>query len=215
MSYSKKIDQYLVLVTATLFIVAFIGALIFLGSSKPQDFDLIDQPTLGNFESKVEMVVFEDLMCDDCKHFMLNIFPSIQEKYIKTNLISFKMIPIAFLPYSKEVTTVALCLYKQNKKLYWSFVQNWYTNIPTYKVDASLTSLLNALPVVDKTELASCRASDAIAAKLKTNLHIAEMLLTPQISVPSILINGKRVPLSSIENISKEIDLALSESNKP
>ena len=210
MNYSKKIDRYLVLTTATLFIVAFIGTLIFFGTSRPQDFDLIDQPTLGNFQSKVEVVVFEDLMCDDCKHFMLNVFPTIQEKYIKTNLISFKMIPIAFLPYSKEVTTVALCLYKQNQKLYWSFVQNWYTNIPTYKAEASLAALLNALPVVDKTELASCRTSDTIAAKLKTNLHIAEMILTPQISVPSILINGKKVPYSSIEILSKEIDLALS-----
>jgi protein-disulfide isomerase len=214
MYYSKKTDQYLVLVTAAIFVVAFVGAVIFLGTSnKAQDFDLIDQPTLGSSSANVQIIIFQDLMCDDCKYFMQSIFPTIQEKYIKTNQVSFKMIPIAFLPYSKEVTAAALCLYQQNENLFWPFIKAWYALLPTYKVETNLASLLKSLSLVDQETLDGCRASDVIEKKMKTNLHIAEILLQTQVSVPSVLVNGKKVEKLSLDNLSHAIDNALDRSS--
>jgi protein-disulfide isomerase len=214
MHYSKKTDHYLVLVTAALFVIAFIGAVIFFGASnKPQNFDLVDQPTIGNLNADVQIIVFQDLMCDDCKYFMQSIFPTIQEKYIKRNQVSFKMIPIAFLPYSKEVTAAALCLYQQNENLFWPFVKAWYALLPTYKVEANLTSLLKSLSLVDQETLDGCRGSDVIEKKIKTNLQIAEGLLEGQISVPRVLVNGKKVEKLSLDNLSRAIDNALERSS--
>lgn len=207
----RKVDQPLVISTAVIFIIAFIAAIIFFSTPKSHDFDFVDQPTLGNFSSPVQVVVFQDLMCDDCKYFMLHVFPAIEEKYIKTDLISFKMIPIAFLPYSKEIGAAALCLYNQNESLYWAFVKAWYASLPTYKVELSLSALLNSFPTINKESLDNCRRSSEILSKLKKNLYLAEQLLQSQISVPAILINGKKITVNSIEAISTVIDNIINE----
>ncbi len=44
------------------------------------------KPTIifGNINSNIEVILFEDLNCEECKDFFLHIFPLIKKNYLDT-----------------------------------------------------------------------------------------------------------------------------------
>jgi len=74
-----------------------------------------NQPTIGNQQAKIHMVVFEDLKCYNCMRYNAKIYPFIEKNNIKTGKASYTVINLAFIPGSMTAANAARCVYKQNK----------------------------------------------------------------------------------------------------
>ncbi|MDP1880763.1 MAG: thioredoxin domain-containing protein, partial [Parachlamydiaceae bacterium] len=73
-----------------------------------------NQPTIGNPNAPVQVVVFEEPKCPGCKQFTLQIYPKIREEFIDTNVVIYTVIPVSFLPNSMQAAEAWLCVYHQN-----------------------------------------------------------------------------------------------------
>src|ERR1700722_18713922 len=58
------------------------------------------QPTIGYPKAKVQVVVFKEPKCVNCKQFNDEIFPKLKEEFIDTNKIRYTIVPVSFLPGS-------------------------------------------------------------------------------------------------------------------
>ncbi|MDN3505209.1 MAG: thioredoxin domain-containing protein [Rhabdochlamydiaceae bacterium] len=213
MTHLKKIDRFLVWITSSVFIIALIAVFTMHETSAPLKLDIINQPMLGNYNSPVQMIVFEDLMCEECQYFATEVFPKLNEEFIKTGKISYKLIPISFLPYSKKVTEAAYCIYEQNQELFWEFLDLWFEKVPSFQVNATLQEVIQSLPNLDRLTYNNCLASKTYAITNEHNLKLAEEMIKPEVEVPAVFINGKRAP-SCTYNTLKQIILAEIERNE-
>ena len=209
MTYPKKIDRFLVWITASIFVLALILVFTLHETQKPLKLNLLNQPMLGNYNSPVQVVLFEDLMCDECQYFNTEVFPKINEEYIKSGKISFKLIPISFLPYSKKVTEAAYCIYEQDQQLFWEFLNLWFEKVPAFQVNSTLNAVLKSLHSLDRIAYNKCiRSKDYMMAN-ENNLKIAEKMIQPEVEVPAIFVNGQRAPSYTYDALKQIITAAL------
>ena len=90
---------------ALVLLALFAAALIFLPKSQAKQapalqIDTTNQPTRGNPNAKVHIVVFEDLKCIACKNFNNTVLPQIKKQFIDTNIAKYTVINLAFIPGS-------------------------------------------------------------------------------------------------------------------
>ena len=106
-------------VSGILLVLLSVVAFLFLpqAQAKPapaMQIDTTDQPTRGNPNAKVHIVVFEDLKCIACKNFNNTILPQIKKQYIDTGIAKYTVINLAFIPGSMPAANAARCIYTQN-----------------------------------------------------------------------------------------------------
>jgi len=213
MTYPKKIDRLLVWITASIFVLALILVFTLHETQKPISLNLINQPMLGDYNAPVQVVVFEDFMCEECQYFSTEVFPKINEEYIKPGKISLKLIPISFLPYSKKVSESAYCIYVQDKPLFWEFLNLWFEKVPSFQVNSTLNTVLKSLPSLDRIAYNKCIRSKDFMKANDSNLKIAEKMIHPEVEVPAVFVNGQRAPSYTYETL-KQIITAEIERNE-
>ena len=80
-----------------------------------------DNPVLGEEDAKVTMIEFSDFQCPYCAAFHQQVFPQINEQYIKTGKVKFVMrdFPLPFHKNALPAAIAAECAQDQNK--YWEY----------------------------------------------------------------------------------------------
>lgn len=174
---------------------------------KPVVINTQDQPTMGNPAAKVHIVAFEDLKCVNCARFNKEMMPYIQKQYIDTGIAKYTLINLAFVNGSMPAANAARCIYKQNPKLFFPFVETIFAHQPPEETDwATIPTLMDfasKIKGVDSTQLAKCLVSSPYTPFIQNNLQMA-MKLMPIVQTPTIYINGVLVrPLtkSQIETV--------------
>jgi len=170
-----------------------------------------NQPTLGQPNAPVHLVVFEDLKCGNCKIFTNTIFPEIKKQYIDTGKAKYTLINLAFIPGSMPAGNAARCLYDQNKDFFFPYVDYVYANQPPEEEDwATVSKLLQfaqaATPKADLEKLSQCIVENRHYKVLQDNLKIAIDVMKGQVATPSLYINGKLVTPLTLVQIKKMMD---------
>ena len=82
-----------------------------------------DNPVLGEEDAKVTMIEFSDFQCPYCAAFHQQVFPQINEQYIKTGKVKFVMrdFPLPFHKSAMAAAIAAECAQDQNK--YWEYAE--------------------------------------------------------------------------------------------
>jgi protein-disulfide isomerase len=167
-----------------------------------------NQPTLGQANAPVSVVVFEDLKCPVCAEFNKAIFPKVIKPAIDEGKIKYTMITLAFIPGSIPAGNAALCLYKKDKNYFFPFVDYLFQHQGDESKDwATVPTLLsfarNAIPSLssaDQEELSRCISAGTYTSALADNLAIAEKAMPSGVGTPTIYINGKMVRPLSVPN---------------
>lgn len=161
---------------------------------------LKNQLHFGQKEAKVEVWVFEDLHCEECKEFSLHIYPLLKKNYIDTGKIKYIFIPLELLANSEKIVAEAFCLFQKDPTLAEDFLMNHFFSLE--KNDSLKESSIS---------LSSCYKSFNPQDFLQKNLRIAHHLMDGNIEVPTIFVQGNKLKDVGYFTISKEIEKALAE----
>jgi protein-disulfide isomerase len=111
-----------IIIVAIILSLGLIGAGWFYGKDNPNpgpaaitapEQEAVPGIVLGDENAPVTMEEYTNFLCPACGHFALNIYPQIQENYVKTGKV--KMMIYIFPPY--ELGKAAFCAQKQGKFL--------------------------------------------------------------------------------------------------
>lgn len=202
--YMKK----LVIVTAALALLVSAIAVAVTPSvhlPKPIVIDTKGQPTLGNPNAKIHIVVFEDLKCPNCRDFSVQLFPKIKKEYIDTGKAKYTFITLAFIPGSVPAGNAALCLYAENPAYFFPYIEHIFQNQPSESQDwATITNLVDfakqSVPKADFKKLSNCIATNRYTVQLYHNLQIAAQAMHNQVGTPTVYVNGRIVqPLTEAQ----------------
>jgi hypothetical protein len=159
-----------------------------------------NQLQFGEKNAKVEVWVFEDLHCEECKEFTLHIYPLLKKNYIDTGKIKYFFIPLELLANSEKIVAKAFCLFQQNPALAEEFLRHHFFSLDK-----------NEKSEEDSVILSPCYKAFNPQDFLQKNLRTATHVMEGNVEVPIIFVQGKKLKDVGYFTISKEIEKALAE----
>lgn len=213
-----------VLLIVTVVAVVLIAVVVFAvrpGSSAARSgtetFNLAGQPFLGQDSAKVNVVVFEDFKCPNCKNFEEGSMPSIISKYVDTGKAKVYKLNFPFIgPDSTTAAEAAECAYLQKGNA-------GYTTFSTYLFRAQgdettqwasaskMNDLAGSVEGLDLTKFKTCL--DSAATKAQVDADTAQANKAGVAGTPSIFVNGQNIPYTGPQGttpvLSTAIDKAL------
>lgn len=179
------------------------------------------QPTIGYPQSRVQVVVFEEPKCVNCKIFSEEIFPKIKTEYIDTGKVRYTLIPVAFLPGSMPAAVALLGVYYQdplypNSDLFFTYLDYMYAHQPNENLDWATTDQLiafakDASEAIDTEKLQNCINKQAYRVPIEKNTMYGKNLMGGSISTPTVYVNGIEVKELDYEHVKVLIDKVLQE----
>ena len=187
----------LVVITASFFLLATLAVFFYSYYQKPPiQYSIKPTLTFGNLNSKIEILIFEDLMCEECKDFFLHIFPLIKTNYLDTNLIKLSWIPVEIVGNSQKSLTEIYCAYLNSPNSALELINNHF-------LENSNTSQNSY----------NCDSKYDLQEVTKENLKFAEKMLGDEFEVPAIVLNGKKLNDVNYFLFKKEVDKLLNYKN--
>jgi len=163
-------------------------------------------PSLGTSHAPIQMVIFSDFECPNCKQFdeeiranLLKTFPTQVQLYFKDSPL------VSIHPWAKQAAEAGRCIFHQNPAAFWDY-HDWI-----YSVQDQITPDNFAGKVVefakskglDDTQVAHCLQSDAMASEV--DQEIAEAHALGINATPTIFINGRRmvgnIPWATVQSV--------------
>jgi len=173
------------------------------------------QPTIGYPKARVQVVVFEEPKCSNCKTFNEQIFRKIKEEFIDSNKIKYTVIPVSFLPNSMPAAVGTLCVYYAdplypNNDLFFTYMDYMYSHQPDEHTDWAKPDKLiqlaqSASPAINTQQLRKCIDLESYRTKIQKNTEYGKTVMGGTISTPTIYVNGIEVKDLSYDNIRKLI----------
>ena len=185
-------------------------------------FDLSNKPMAGEESAPVEMIVVEDFKCPACKRFEAEVYPQVQNEYIRTGQVKSYFVTWPFLAEmaqldeddSKYAAQAVQCAFENGG----SDAFNQYKSIlfraqgPANEIWASkqrLKELAGNVGAIDQAAFGSCLDSDATLATVEANEK--EALASGVNSTPTVFINGEKVEDTTQAGVKAAIDAALAQ----
>jgi protein-disulfide isomerase len=159
-------------------------------------------PILGSSKAQTNMILIEDLRCEFCHKFSLEIWPYIQKNYIDTEKAYCVFIPVDVLPESMALANAALAVYHQAPDRFLAYVHALFEQFAGPK---DLLPIAARIGGIDLTLLGSCIATNCYAAQIEDNLIWAKQMMGAHFGVPALFINGVQVSTGSLDAIIKEL----------
>ncbi len=206
--------QGLILAIIVLVVIAVVLALVFglgRGPSSPSNvsFNLSGQPTLGNPNSKVTVVAFEDFKCPFCRQYSLTVFPRVEKNFIQTGKIYYGFYNFPFIgPDSYTAAVAAECVFHQKASLFWPYFHLLYraqkNETTDWATPSYLVQVASYVPGVNTTALRSCIAANRYLKVVKANKQLG--IQDGVQGTPSIFVNGKLLANPSYSQLASAIN---------
>ena len=172
-----------------------------------------NQPTIGYSKAKVQLVVFEEPKCINCKEFNDELFPKIKEEFIDTNKIRYTVIPVSFLPGSMPAAIALLCVYHNNgaypnDELFFTYLQYMFDHQPGEHADWATRETLmeyakQASPAINIQKLKSCTEKQTYRDEIERNNEYGKKVMGGILSTPTLFVDGIEVKELSYKKIKK------------
>lgn len=162
--------------------------------------DLRGRPVRGAKESKVKLVVYDDLQCPFCTMMHQTLFPELLKEYGDRVTFVYKDFPLPNHPWASHAAVDANCLAAQNEDAYWSFVDSVHAS--QREINGKATQELRLAELdrvamqqgadhkVDTGSLQACVKMQNDAA-VKASVREGEALGVD--STPTLFINGEEM----------------------
>lgn len=112
------------------------------------------QPTLGQQDAPVQVVVFADFKCPFCARYERDVFPKLRAHYIDSGKVAYSFVNLAFLgPDSDTAAQAGECIAHQEARLFWPFADAVYQHqgneATLWATPEALASMAAKVPEVD------------------------------------------------------------------
>lgn len=179
---------------------------------KPVAINTTDQPTMGNQNAKIHIVVFEDLKCVNCARFSNEVMPYIKKHYIDTGIAKYTMINLAFISGSLPAANAAHCLYAQNPAFFFPFIENIFEHQPpenqNWATIPTLMDFASRIPGVNTDQLAACLVKNTYDPLIQNNLKQAMTIMSGSVATPAVFVNGIHVTPATKSQLDAVIEAA-------
>jgi protein-disulfide isomerase len=215
MRWKLSFMQTLVLLTALIALVIFVGATLDYANRAPDPvrIETKGQPTLGAASAKVEVIVFEDFRCETCRDFNEKVFPKIQEHYIASGQVRYTFIPLGFLEGSKPIGNAALAVYKISPSRFFLYADALFRHFTEYDITgnerAVLLELAGKVGGIDLMKLKEAIQGNRYYDDLDQNFHMAMEIMGHRFGTPALFVNGIRTSPVHFIKVQERIDRAL------
>lgn len=208
-----KLQFLLLLLVLTIIGAAFSAGSLLMKRGEPfRPINTTGQPTLGDADAPIQIVVFEDFKCPFCAKYEHDVFPQLKSRYIDTGKVRYSFVNLAFLgPDSITAAQAGECINNQESRLFWDFVEKVYhhqgNEAAIWATPDSLGELAATIPGIEVSGLRSCLSQNTFAQDVTADQKLAEHHGVR--GTPEIYVNGIRVTAKTTEGISSMIELAL------
>src|SRR5690625_1102510 len=161
-------------------VIALLGLAAYMGyrllvpeSFAPQLVGYADQPTLGERNAPVKLVLFENFMCDHCKAFEERVFPQLEQEYIDTGMVEVYYVNLAWGSEQALLAGMAgECAYRQDAAAFWPFKTALYEAQGQWETVDDLVAVATAIPGLTPVDLRDCIEEGRYAAEVQRDLEL-------------------------------------------
>lgn len=161
-----------------------------------------DLPSVGPKNAAVTITVFSDFQCPYCAR-MANVLRKQVLPAERANVrLIFLNFPLSMHPWARPAAEAAACAREQGDTHFWSmhdFVFEHQNEITPGNLQQMLLDYTKHLRNFDQARFKACVAGRKMAAKIDKDMRFATQNAIN--STPTLFLNGKRMPLSSAEQI--------------
>ncbi len=214
--------QKLTIITAVVAALIALGGYFFIQSNKPATvgenvvgkINLTGQPSVGEKDAPVKVVVFEDFKCPACKYFEERNLPKLKMDYIETGKVEFYFINFPFIgPDSTTAAIASECVYEQSEDSFWEYktvlFRSQQDESKIWATPEFLTKLAQEyVPDVDTVKMRTCIDEKRYSKDVQNDLDMGRNAGVQ--GTPSVYVDGDLIQNSNnYELISKAIEAAL------
>ena len=161
---------------------------------------------LGIKEAKITIIEFESMTCVHCAEFHQNIFPKINEKYIKTGKVKFIF---RHFPLDKQALFASILIKCAPDDKYYDFIKLIFITRTKWisREEEFIQKLKNIgkMGGLNENKIESCFKNETIVDEIIENRSMAEKKFNIT-STPSFIINEKKYTAMSFEGFEKVLD---------
>ena len=161
---------------------------------------------LGNKEAKITIIEFASMTCVHCAEFHQNIFPKINEKYIKTGKVKFIF---RHFPLDKQALFASILIKCAPDDKYYDFIKLIFITRTKWisREEEFIQKLKNIgkMGGLNENKIESCFKNETIVDEIIENRSMAEKKFNIT-STPSFIINEKKYTAMSFEGFEKVLD---------
>lgn len=217
---NSSLPRSLLIGTVALMFLLVIGN-FYLKNTVPamSDLETQNQPTIGNPNAPVKMLVVEEPKCPNCKAYNTLTFPKIKKDYIDTGKVQYTTLIVSFSDASFPAAQALLCAFYQDKDnpddtLFYDFLNKIYRRSDAESSNQVLDEILletarEANPNINIDELRKCMERQVYYTQIMRNNENAKRLMGGVQATPVIFINGAKSPGISSEIVTQAIETAL------
>ncbi|MEN9654699.1 MAG: thiol:disulfide interchange protein [Chlamydiota bacterium] len=198
------------LVLATLAVALFSlgGATLWKALQEPE-FTRIETagfPVVGVRDAEVQIVIYEDFRCVNCRIFSEWVIPKIVARFIETGRASLTIVPLAFLENSKPIANAALAVYHLAPEQFLPFAKAALERFAKEPYSRSaIFEIAYNLDHIDIQEFARSIDEGRYYPLIDQALVFAKELMGDQFGTPALFINGVRTPTHSFAAIAARV----------
>jgi len=200
----------LTVVTAVLVLSAAAIAATFL-FTRPQAFATTEadsyegQPTLGDPDAPVKLILFENFMCDHCRAFETEVFPQLKRDYIDTGRVEAYYLNLAWGSEQAELGGLAAeCAYSQDEAAFWTYKRLLYEQQGSWQDASDLAALADEVPGLDGERLEACVTGGDARGELERDLALGDLVGVE--GTPSVVVGDQGLEAPSFEVLRQAIE---------
>lgn len=167
----------------------------------PIALDTSGYPSIGS--GQIELVVFEDLCCTNCRVFTEEIFPQIASRFVETGKARLTVIPVAFGENSKPLANAALGVYKTAPSRFIPFVLELLHSEAEDR--ESILKVATKIGGIDLAELSRCIDEKVYYQDIEKNMSWAKRLMGEEFGTPTLFVNGIMTSTASFNAVKTRI----------
>jgi len=175
-------------------------------------------PMLGDPNAPVTLVEYASTTCGHCKGFHDQVFPDLKAKYIDTGKVKLHFIMMPTQPVGIALAGEAIARCAGEAK-YFDVIDTLFDAQDTLFSAAQNPWLLQQelrgigeTYGLDKNEVGSCMDDEAIVEMTRAGVQAAPPEIT---GTPSFVINGVKLELESLDDLSAALDAAVAAAGVP
>ena len=206
------------LIVATLIVAAAILGFIMLRPSTPEaaasgpvNYQLDNQPMLGDPDAPVTIIAFEDFKCPVCKNFEETVYPRIVAELIETSKAKMYFINFQFIgPDSVTAGIAGECAYRQDETAFWNYKAIVYRaqgpENQQWATPSRLVELAGFEGNLDTEALQACIEERRYEEEVLQDREIAQQ--AGATGTPTIIVNGERLESWDFEMVRAAVEAA-------
>lgn len=202
--------QRLTQITVAIVAVAILAIIIVnrVGAGAASEFDLSNQPVLGNPDAAVKVAMFKDFLCPHCATFSETVFPPLKSEFDGNDDVAFYYVDFPVMPGAEGIAAVAECVYQQSNDAFWDVYPVLMRSQDQLRAGrtAALEIAGEYAAGIDREQLAECSEDPATLAVVRADGAMAAA--AGATGTPSVFVNGRQVN-NSVSAISSAINAAL------